>query len=75
MKASEKQPWHDAGIDASYAFWRYSRAKTPAEQANAFVELSNAMSDMTSWLPGYDDNCTMPWERGEDIESNDDLYT
>lgn len=32
--------------------------------------LSNAMSDLRSWLPGYDgDSDTMPWERGEDPES------
>jgi hypothetical protein len=50
--------WHDAGRSAYWAFERLSEAKTIGEQGDAFNDLSNAMSDLVSWLPGWD------WERG-----------
>lgn len=59
--------WEPAGVEVAYAWHRFATAKTPTEQASAVVALSNAMSDLRSWLPGYDsEHDTMPWEREED---------
>ncbi len=33
---------------------RWANARTPLDQANAVVNLGNAMSDLVTWLPGYD---------------------
>ena len=44
---------------AESVWWAYdavSNATTLVEQAPALIELSNAMSDLASWLPGYDIN-------------------
>ncbi len=61
------EPWHDAAIDADYWFYQYANATTPFKQADAMVSLANAMSDLRSWLPGYDpETGTLPWEREAD---------
>lgn len=66
--AQEEQPWHDAGVEADYRWQLFITAQTPLAQARALVALSDAMSDLRSWLPGYDSQSgTMPWER-EDAE-------
>jgi hypothetical protein len=46
--------WMDAGFAAFYARERFSEARTPVLASSALVELANAMSDLASWLPGYD---------------------
>lgn len=53
-RASEK-PWHQAAVNAWYSWDRFSRASTPIEQADAIADLANSMSDLATWLPGYDD--------------------
>lgn len=59
--------WEDAGVEVAYAWHGFATAATALTQASALVALSNAMSDLVSWLPGFDgDTGTMPWERGED---------
>lgn len=59
--------WQDAAVEADYRWQRFAHAKTPTEQAEWLVELSNAMSDLRSWLPGFDsDTGTMPWEREDE---------
>lgn len=45
--------WQDAGIHADAAWDAFCRARTPIEQASAIVDMNNAMSDLASWLPGY----------------------
>jgi hypothetical protein len=61
-------PWADALEEAHYAWTMYSTAKTLSEQASYFVRLSNAMGDLSSWHPGYDQNYqTLPWEREENV--------
>jgi hypothetical protein len=64
---TEPQPWHDAALEAEYRWHLFVTAKDPLSQAMAITDLSNAMHDLTTWLPGYDPNTgTMPWDRGED---------
>lgn len=46
--------WHDAGLHALRAWERLSEATTPLREADALIDLANAMSDLASWLPGYD---------------------
>jgi hypothetical protein len=46
--------WHDAGLAAHWEWERYSTAREPITAAGALVELNNAMSDLASYLPGYD---------------------
>ena len=54
----------EAAIYAWQAFDR--RGASAVELAAATVDLSNAMSDLMSWHPGYDiETGTMPWERDE----------
>lgn len=53
---------------AVYRWRRYCRDASVLGQADNLLRLQNAMSDLTSWLPGYDYNTdTLPWER-EDLE-------
>lgn len=57
----------DAALEVVYWWNRLENAKTLPEQAEAITQLSNHVSDLKTWLPGYDLNSgTMPWERGED---------
>lgn len=66
-KTDLTQEWHAAGAEVVFRWREFRRASTPLEQANALVSLSNAMSDLGSWIPGYDiDHDTFPWETGED---------
>lgn len=46
--------WHEAGLSAYRAWDRFSSASTPVEQADAITEMSNAMVDLATFLPGYD---------------------
>lgn len=46
--------WHDAGLEVWHAWDRFSSARTPIETADAIVALSNAMSMLATFLPGYD---------------------
>lgn len=36
------------------AFERLKYANNPIEHAHALIDLSNAMHDFKTWLPGYD---------------------
>lgn len=49
----------DALDELEYRWQQYVEAKTVGSQAGAFVELSNAMSDVISYHPNWD------YERGE----------
>jgi hypothetical protein len=44
----------EAAVEAWWAFTALAEAKTIGEQSYAFMRLSDAMSDLASWLPGYD---------------------
>lgn len=44
----------DAVMSAWFAFERLATARTLMEQASAMVDLASHMSDVASWLPGYD---------------------
>jgi hypothetical protein len=46
--------WHDAARTAWWEWERLSDARTPIEAAQAMVNLSNAMSDLVTWLPDWD---------------------
>lgn len=46
--------WQDAAVAAWWAWHDLERATTITQQARAVDELSNHMSDLASWLPGYD---------------------
>ncbi len=46
--------WQDAAVEAWWAWDRLSEAKTLPAQASAVNDLANAMSDLASWLPGYE---------------------
>lgn len=46
--------WHDAGRSVYYAWERLKASRNPLEWADAINNLSNAMSDLATWLPGYD---------------------
>jgi hypothetical protein len=64
----EREPWHDAAEEVHYQWHRFSTSTDELNRAHALLELSNAMGDLTSFLPGYDaDSGTLPWER-EDWE-------
>lgn len=45
--------WQDAGRSAWYGWAHLRDATTPSEFANAMHELTDAMSDLVTWLPGY----------------------
>lgn len=58
--------WHGAGVDLVDAWQDYERASTIPAQVAAFEKLSNAMSAIKSWVPGWDyEYDTMPWDRGD----------
>ncbi len=46
--------WHAAGLAADAAWDRFATARDPLSQASAISALQDAMSDLASWLPGYD---------------------
>lgn len=46
--------WHDAGLEVWHAWDKFSSARTPIETADSIVALSNAMSMLATFLPGYD---------------------
>lgn len=59
--------WYEAGDAADYAWYLFRTAKTPLDQAEALVMLSNKMHDLRTFLPGYDyESGTLPWEREDD---------
>ena len=43
----------EAADDAIWRWSRFAAARDPLSQAGALVNLSNAMSDMATFLPGY----------------------
>lgn len=66
-RAAEAEGWKDSAMSAVYAFWRYNEARTPLDNATWLINLGNALSDLQTWLPGFDaETGTMPWARGED---------
>jgi len=61
------QPWQDAALSADYRWHLLCQARTPLEQASAMMMLANSMSDLRTFLPGYDYNHdTLPWQRDEE---------
>lgn len=67
MTTSESESWHDAALEAVYQWDGYVKSTSALDQAGRLIELSNAMHDLKTWLPGWDgDNGTMPWDREED---------
>lgn len=54
----DEDGWHDAGLEAYAAFEQLGEATTLVDQAHALVRLTNAMSCLVTWLPGWD------WEKG-----------
>lgn len=57
-----------AVAEADYRWKLYTEATNELSRADALIELSNAMSDLRSWLPDFDiETGTVEWER-EDHE-------
>lgn len=52
---TEASAWHAAGEAAYRAYDSLSNAGTAVAQADATVRLANAMSDLASRLPGWDE--------------------
>jgi hypothetical protein len=54
-------------IETVAAAWdRMSNARSPLDQAQGMVDMSNAMSDLRTWHPEYDYKThTLPFEREE----------
>lgn len=50
----EARWWHDAGYSVDAAWERVGRSTNIVDQANALVDLSNAVSDLITYLPKYD---------------------
>lgn len=62
-----EEDWHDAALNVVYQFDAWTEARDPVISANRLIELNNAVTDLKSWLPGYEyETGTMPWGRGED---------
>lgn len=60
--------WHNAGLEVAYRWDCFQSANNPVDQADQLVELSNAISDLKSWLPEFDiETGTMPWDREEEV--------
>lgn len=60
--------WHNAGLEVVYRWDCFQSANNPVDQAHQLVELSNAISDLKSWLPEFDiETGTMPWNREEEV--------
>lgn len=63
--APEGPPWVDAAFEVLYEIHVLSSGTGLTNQAYHLLELSNAVSDLTSWHPGYDG------ERGEIVPANE----
>lgn len=57
----------DAVLSAYRAYESFANAKTPVNAAFALKDLHDAMSDVASWLPGYNAD-TGEVEEGTDDE-------
>lgn len=63
----KREPWNDAGDEVAYRWYVFTHARDPLGQAMALADLSNAMHDLRTFLPGYDyETGTLPFERDDD---------
>lgn len=60
----------DALEEVSYRFHLLANAKTVYEQAEAYIALANAMSDLESHHPNYDDRTGRCWKYEEELEED-----
>lgn len=44
-------PGYDAVVEVVWRWERYAAARDPFSQAEALIQLANAMSDLSSWAP------------------------
>lgn len=68
--------WTDAGWkqhvaecieEVDYRWHQLRTAKTLPDQGQAALDLGNAVHDLRTWHPGYDeDRMTLPWERDDE---------
>lgn len=59
--------------EVNYRYHLLATAKTLPDQGQAIIDLSNAVSDLSTWHPGYDpETSTLPWER-QDAEQDAEL--
>lgn len=65
---ADSAPWHDAALSAWHAWDRFSTARTPIEQADAIGDLADAMSNLATWLPGYDDRTGRISDPDEEVQ-------
>lgn len=63
--------WHDAGLELWRAWTRFAEARTPVEAAEAITGMSNAVTDLATFLPGYDYNSGTIVDEDEKEESGD----
>lgn len=60
--------WQDAAIEVDYLWHMFMDTITPLSQAKILMQLQDAMSDLRTFLPGWDyETGTLPWEREEDV--------
>lgn len=58
--------WENAAVEVDYLWHLFMDTITPIGQAKVLVQLQDAVSDMRSYLPGWDyETGTLPWEREE----------
>lgn len=65
-KMQGNEPWYEAVDNVVYQAQMLTGANRLDTAAHYLIELSNALGDLKTWMPGYDDRTgTLPWEREE----------
>lgn len=66
--------WFTECADSVAQAWHtYRDATDPISQACALVALNDRISDLRTYLPGYDyETGTLPWERDEEVIDDED---
>lgn len=61
------EDWQEAAIEVDYLWNMFMDTTTPLGQARVLMQLQDAMSDLRTFLPGWDyETGTLPWERDDD---------
>lgn len=63
------EDWQEAAIEVDYLWNTFMDTTTPIGQARVLMHLQDAISDLRTFLPGWDyETGTLPWERDDDNE-------
>lgn len=61
------EDWQEAAIEVDYLWNMFMDTTTLLGQARVLMQLQDAMSDLRTFLPGWDyETGTLPWERDDD---------